>query len=170
MANPDSVLKSKDITLLTKVHAVKATVFPVVMHGCKSWAIKKVEHRRIDAFQTAVLEKRVPWNSRRSNQAILKEINSKYSLEAKLQYFGHLMRRADLLEKTLMVGKIEGRRRRGQQRMRLLNGITDSITWTWANPRRWWETGISGVLKSMGSWRAGTNWQLNGNSPFLWQL
>ena len=164
MANLDSVLKSKDVTLPTKVHMVKATVFPVVMSGCKSWAIKKAEHRRTDAFQTAVLEKRVPWSSR-SNQSILKEINSKYSLEAKLQYFGHLMRRADLL-----VGKVEGRRGRGRQRMRLSNGITDSITWTWANPRRWWETGISGVLQSMGSWRAGTNWQPNGNIPFLWQL
>ena len=121
MTSLDSILKSRDITLPTKVHLVKAKVFPVVMYGCKSWAIKKVEHQRIDAFELWCWRRllRVPWNARRSNQSILKEISPEYSweglmLKLKLQYFGHLMQRADSFEKTLMLGKIEGRRRRGR--------------------------------------------------------
>ena len=134
MTNLDSVLKSRDITLLTKVHLVKAMVFPIVMYGCESWTMKKAELRRIDAFVLWCWRRllRVPWTARRSNQSILKEINPEYSLEGlmlklKLQYFGHLMKRADLFEKTLMLGKIEGRRRRKRQRMRWLDGITDSM-------------------------------------------
>ena len=132
MTNLDSILKSRDITLLTKVCLVKAVVFPVVMYGCESWIIKKAEHQRIDAFELWCWRRllRVPWTARRSNQSILKEVSPEYSLEGqmlklKLQYLGHLMRRTDSLEKTLMLGKIEGRRRRGQQRMRWLDGITD---------------------------------------------
>ena len=131
--NLDSILKSRDITLPTKVHLVKAMVFPVVMYGCESWTIKKTECGRIDAFEPWCWRRllRVPWTARRSNQSILK-ISPACSLEGlmlrlKLQYFGHLMRRADSLEKTLMLGKIEGRRRRGRQRMRWLDGITDSM-------------------------------------------
>ena len=134
MTNLDSVLKSRDITLLTKVHLVKAMVFPIVMYGCESWTMKKAELRRIDAFVLWCWRRllRVPWTARRSNQSILKEINPEYSLEGlmlklTLQYFGHLMKRADLFEKTLMLGKIEGRRRRKRQRMRWLDGITDSM-------------------------------------------
>ena len=129
---PREHIKSRDITLPTKVHIVKAMVFPVVMYGCESWTIKKAEHRRIDAFELWYRRRllRVPWTAKRSNQSILKEISPKYSLEGlmlklKLQYFGHLMRRADSLEKTLILRKIEGRWRRGQQRMRWLDGITD---------------------------------------------
>ena len=132
MTNLDSIFKSRDITLPTKVHLIKAMVFPVVMYGCKSWAVKKAEHRRIDAFELWCWRRllRVPWTARRSNQSILKEIGPRISLEGmmlklKLQYFGHLMRRVNSLEKTLMLGGIGGRRRRGQQRMRWLNGITD---------------------------------------------
>ena len=134
MIKLDSILKSRDITLLTKVHLVKAVIFPVVMYGCESWTIKKAEHGRIDAFELRCWRRflRVPWTARRSNQSILKEINPEYSLEGlmlklKLQYFGLLMQRADSFEKTLMLGKIEGRRRRGRQRMRWLDGITDSM-------------------------------------------
>ena len=135
MANLDSILKSRDITLSTKVHLVKAMVFPVVMYGCESWTIKKAEHRRIDVFELWCWRRllRVPWTARRSNQSILKELNPGCSLEGlmlklKLQYFGHLMRRVDPLEKTLMMGGIGGRRKRGrQQRMRWLDGITDSM-------------------------------------------
>ena len=134
MTNLDSVLKSRDIILMTKVHTVKVMVFPVVMYGCESCTIKKVEHRRIDAFelQCWIRLLRVPWTARRSNQSILREINSEYLLEGlmlkvKLQYFGHLMQTADSLEKSLMLGKIEGRRRRGHQRMRWLDGITDAM-------------------------------------------
>ena len=134
MTNLDSILKSRDIALPTKVCLVKAMVFPVVMYGCESWTIKKAEHQRIDAFERWCWRRllRVPWTARRSNQYILKEISPKYSLEGlmlklKLQYFGHLMRRADSLEKTLMLGKIEGGRRRGRQRMRLLDDITNSV-------------------------------------------
>ena len=125
IANLDSVLKSRDITLPTKAHLVKAMVFPVVMYGCESWTIKKAERQRTDAFKQWCWKRllKVPWTARKSNQSILKEINPEYSLEGlmlklKLQYFGHLMHRADSLEKTLMMGKIEGRRRRGRQRMR----------------------------------------------------
>ena len=127
-------LESRDITLPTKVHLVKAMVFPVVMYGCESWTIKKAEHWRIDAFELWCWRRllRVPWTTRRSNQLILKEISPEYSLEGlmlnlKLQYFGHLMRRTDSFEKILMLGKTEGRRRKGQQRMRWLDGITDSM-------------------------------------------
>ena len=133
MTNLDSILKLRDITLSTKVRPVKAMIFPVVMYGCKSWTIKKAECQRIDAFELWCWRRllRVPWTARRSNQSILKEISPECSLEGltlklKLQYFGHLMRRADSFEKTLMLGKIEGRRRRGQQRIRWLDGITDS--------------------------------------------
>ena len=134
MANLDSILKSTDITLPTKVRLVKALVFPVVMYGCESWTIKKAEPRKIDTFELWCWRRRLrdPWTSRRSNQSILKEISSGCSLEGlmlklKLQYFGQLMRRADSFEKILMLGKIEGRRRRGQQRVRWLDGITDSV-------------------------------------------
>ncbi|KAJ1079402.1 hypothetical protein K5549_021633, partial [Capra hircus] len=134
MTNLDSIFKSRDITLPTKVCLVKAMVFPVVMYGCESWTIKKAERRRTDAFELWCWRRllRVPWATRRSNQSILKEISPGCSLEGlmlklKLQYFGHLMRRADSFKKTLMLGKIEGRRRRGRQRMRWLNGITDSM-------------------------------------------
>ena len=132
MTNLKCVLKSRDITLLTKVHLVKAIVFPVVMYGCKSWTVKKGEHQRINAFELWCWRRllRVPWTARRSNQSIFKEISPGCSLEGlmlklKLRYFGHLMRRVDSLEKTLMLGGIGGRRRRGQQRMRWLDGITD---------------------------------------------
>ena len=134
MTNPDSILKSRNITLPTKVRLVKAMVFPVVSCGCESWTIKKAEHRRIDAFELWCWRRllRVPWTARRPNQSILKEISPGCSLvglilKLKLQYFGHLMQRADSFEKTLMLGKIEGRRRRGQQRMRWLDGITHSM-------------------------------------------
>ena len=130
----DSILKSRDITLPTKVRLVKAMIFPEVMYGCESWTIKKTERRRIDAFELWCWRRllRVPWAARRSNQSILREISPGCSLEGlmlklKLQHFGHLMRRADSLEKTLMLGKIEGRRRRGRQRMRWLDGIIDSM-------------------------------------------
>ena len=134
MTNLDSILKNKDITLPTKVHLVKAMVFPVVMYGCESWTVKKAEAQRIDAFELWCWRRllRVPWTARRSNQSILKEISPGCSLEGlmlkmKLQYFGYLMRTADSLEKTLMLGKIEGKRRRAQQKMRWLDGITDSM-------------------------------------------
>ena len=134
MTNLDSILKSRDITLLTKVRLVKAMVFPVVMYGCESWTVKKAERQRIDAFEQSCWRRllRVPWTAGRSNQSILKEISPGISLEGmmlklKLQYFGHLMPRVDSLEKTVMVGGIGGRRRRGQQRMRWLDGITDSM-------------------------------------------
>ena len=134
MTNLDSILKSRDITLPTKVHPVKAMVFPVVMYGCENWTIKKAESQRIDAFELWCWRRllRVPWTARRPNQYILKEINPEYSLEGlmlklKLQYSGHLMQRTEALEKTLMLGKIEGGRRRGRQRMRWLDGITDSM-------------------------------------------
>ena len=134
MTNLDSIFKSRDITLPTKVHLVKAMVFPIVTYGCLSWTIKKAEHRRIDAFELWCWKRllRVPWTARRSNQSILREISHKCSLEGlilklKLQYFGHLMRRIDSFEKTLMLGKTEGRRRRGWQRMRWLDGITNSM-------------------------------------------
>ena len=133
MTNLDSILKSRDSTLSTKVYLIKAMVFAVVMYGCESWTIKKAENQRIDAFELWCWRLlRVPWTPRRSNQSILKEISPEYSLEGlmlklKLQYFGHLMRRADSFEKTLMLGKIEGRRRRGRHRIRRLDDITDSM-------------------------------------------
>ena len=134
MTNLDSILESRDITLLTNIHLVKAIVSPVVMYGCESWTVKKAECRRTDAFALWCWRRllRVPWTTRRSNQPILKEISPEYSLEGrmlklKLPYFGHLIRRTDSFEKTLMLGKVEGRRRRGWQRMRWLDGITNSI-------------------------------------------
>ena len=143
MTNLGSVFKSRDITLLTKVHLVKAMVFPVVIYGCECWTVKKTEHQRMDAFELWCWRRllSVPWTSRRSNQSILKEISPGCSLEGlmmklKLQYLGHLMRRVDSLEKTLMLGGIRGRRRRGRQRMRWLDGITDSMD-IWVNSGSW---------------------------------
>ena len=161
MTNLDSIFKSRDITLPTKVHLVKAMVFPVVLYGCESWTVKKAEHRRIDAFELWCWRRllRVPWTARRSNQSILKEISPGISsegmmLKPRLQNFGHLMQRVDSLEKTLMLGRIGGRRRRGRPRMRWLDGITDSMNVSlnelreMAMNREAWRAEIHGVTKS----------------------
>ena len=164
MTNLDSILKSRDIILSTKVHLVKALVFPVVMYGCESCTIKKAKRRRIDTFELWCWRRvlRVPWSARRSNLSILKEIGHGCSLERlmlklKRQYFGQLMRRVYSFEKTLMLGNIEGRRRRGQHRMRWLDGITDSVDMNLSEP---WELVIErpGVLRFMGSQRVGHDW------------
>ena len=171
MTNLDRILKSRDITLSTKVHLVKIMVFPVVMYGCENWNIKKAECWRIDAFELWCWRRllRVPWTARRSNQSILKEISPGCSLEGlmlklKLQYFGHLRRRGDSLEKTLRLGGIGGRRRRVRQRMWWLDGITDQWTWVWVNSGSWWWTGRPGMLRFMGlqrvrhCWATELNW------------
>ena len=171
MTNLDSILKSRDITLPTKVHLVKAMVFPVVMNGCESWTIKKAEHRRIDAFEQWCWRRllRIPWTARRSKQLMLKKISPENSLEGlmlklKLQYFGYLMQRTDSLEKTLMLEKIEGRRRRGWQRITWLDGITDSTGHEVEQApglvmnREAWHAAVHGVAKSRHDWTTQLNW------------
>ena len=165
MTNLDSILKSRDITLSTKVHVVKAMVFPVVMYGCESWTIKKAECWRIDAFELWCWRRplRVFWTERRSNQSILKEMSPGCSLEGlmlklKFKYFGHLMWRADSFEKNLMLGKTEAGRRRGWQKMSGWMASPTQWAWVWVNPRSWWWTGRLDVLHSMGSQRVGHEW------------
>ena len=165
MTNLDCILISRDITLLTKVCLVKAMVFPVVMYGCESWTIKKAESQRIDAFELWCWRRllRVPWTARRSNQSILKEMNPGCSLEGlmlkqKLQYYGHLMWRTNSFEKTLMLGKIEDKRRRGWQRIRWLDAVTNLMDMSLSNSRSWWWTERPDMLQSMGSQIVRHNW------------
>ena len=170
MTNLDSILKSRDITLPTKVCLVKAMVFSVVTYGCESWTVKKAERRRIDAFEVWCWRRllRVPWTARRSNQSILKEISSEYSpeglmLKLKLQYFGHLMRRTDSLENTMMLEKIEGGRRSRWQRGDGWMESPTRWTWVWVSSRSWWWTGRSGVPQSMWLQRIRHNWATERN-------
>ena len=165
MTNLDSILKSRDITLSTKGHLLKAMGVPVVMYECESWTIKKVEHRRIDAFELWCWRRllRVPWTARRSSQSILREISPGCSLEGlmlklKLQYFGHLMQRADSFEKTLMLGKIQGSRKGDSRRWDGLMASLTQWTWVWVNSGSWWWTGRPGVLRFMGLQRIRHNW------------
>ena len=172
MSNLDSVLKNRGITLLTKVHIVKVMVFPLVMYGCESWTIKKAECQRNEVFELWWWRRllRVPWTARRSNQSNLKKIKTEHSLEGlmlKLQYFGHLIPRADSLEKTLTLGRIEGRRRRQRQRMRWLSSITDSWTCIWAKSRRWWRTGSPAYCSQ---WVTKSWTQLSDWSKQHWEL
>ena len=165
MTNIDNILQSRHITLRTKLCLLKAMVLPIVMYGCECCTTKKAEHWRIDAFELWYWRRvlRVPWTTRRSNQSILKEISPECSLEGlmlklKLQYFGHLIWTTSSLEKTLMLRKIEGGKRRAWQRMRWLDGITDSWTWVWVGSGSWWWTGKAGMLQSMRSRRVGHDW------------
>ena len=178
MTNLDSILKSRSITLPTKVHLLKAPVFPVVMYGCESWTVKKAECWRTDAFELWCWRRllRVPWTAQRSNLSILKEISPRCSFEGlmlklKLQYFGQLMRRVDSLEKTLMLGGIGGRRGRGWQRMRWLDGITDSMdVRVWVNSGSWRWTGRPGVLQFTRSQRVGHDWVTELNWTEMYSL
>ena len=182
MTNLDSILKSRDITLSTKACLVKAMVFPVFMYGCESWIIKKSKHKRMDAFELWCWRRllRVPWTARRPNQSILKEISPEHSLEGlmlklKLQYFGYLRQRTDSLEKILMLGKIEGSRRKGRQRMRWLDGITDSMNMNLSNSRNWWWTWRPGMLQSCGhrvrhDWVTELNWTEHLGSPKCYSM
>ena len=163
MTNLDSILKSRDITLPKNVHIVKAIVFPLVMFGSESWTIRRSEPRRTDAFELLFKRRllRVPWTERVSSQSILKEISPEYSLEGlrlKLQHFGHVIWRADTLGKTLMLGKIEGRRRRDDRGWDGWMASLTQWTWLWASPRSWWWTGKSGMLQCMGLQRVGHDW------------